>query len=309
LSPASWQPYSSIFGMFVRFCLRRELEFLPASRLTAVMWAQHLSEKGSVKASTAQPYFSAVNTVHHMLGFDRPCVDNALLTSFRKGWERRQVSLQPAPALAGLALPAALAYRFYAALPGAQLQVLRELLFCFLSFLLVLRPASMLSVQWMRVADGMLQYKPLHWQGRVMLADEAPVLQFPVGHLPFVSSALTRLLAGRYGVGSSIWRLRGEALPSTATAESWFTAACRSAGFPHDAGRYTLYSTRRGGASAAATVGVQLHKIEALGGWSQGSAALLRRYLDHGVGACPRATLFFSPLVRAAVSPAPLFNS
>lgn len=310
LSPASWQPYSSMFGMFVRFCVERELEFLPAGRLTMVMWAQHLAEKGTVKAATAGPYFSVVNTVHGMLGFDKPCVDNDMLASFRKGWERQQVSLQPAPAVAGLALPAALAFKLYLALPGAAApQVLRQLLFCFLSFVLVLRPASLLSVQWMRVRDGMLQYKPLHWKGRVMCADAAPVLQFPVRHLPFVSSALEKLLSSRYGVGDSIWRLRGEPAPVTSTAESWFAAACRKAGFPPQAGRYTLYSTRRGGASAAAAVGVQLHKIEALGGWCQGSAALRRSYLDHGVEACPRATHFFSPLVRAAVSPAPLFNS
>jgi hypothetical protein len=125
-----------------------------------------------------------------------------LLRSFRKGWERQQVSLQPAPAVAGLALPATLAFRFYVALPGAAVRVLRQLLFCFLSFVLILRPASMLSVQWMRVHDGMLQYKPLHWKGHVVPADKAPVLQFPVAHLPFVSSALEKLLSSRYGAAS-----------------------------------------------------------------------------------------------------------
>eukprot|EP00882_Tetradesmus_deserticola_P014325 GHRQ01015232.1.p1 GENE.GHRQ01015232.1~~GHRQ01015232.1.p1 ORF type:complete len:174 (+),score=19.33 GHRQ01015232.1:960-1481(+) len=146
-----------------------------------------------------------------MLGFNKPCVDNDMLASFRKGWERQQVSLQPALPVAGLALPADLAFKMY--LPGAAApQVLRQLLFCFLSFVLILRPASLLSVQWMRVRDGMLQYKPLHWKGRIMLADAAPVLQFPVRHLPFVSSALSKLLSSRCGVGDSIWRLRANLL-------------------------------------------------------------------------------------------------
>lgn len=310
LSAASWQPYSSVFGMFVRFCLSRGLSFLPASQLTGVMWAQHLASQGTVKATTAQPYFSAVNTVHSMLGFDRPCADNALLVSFRKGWERQQVTLQPPAPVAGLALPASLAFTFYTALPSAAAPVsLRPLLFSFLCYLLVLRPASLLSVQWMRVVGGMLQYKPLHWKGRRLQPGDAPVLQFPVRTLPFVAPALERLLVACYGVGQSIWRCRGEPVPTTPTAESWFELACQRARFPAVVGRYTLYSTRRGGASAAAAVGVPLHKLEALGGWTQGSSALRSHYLDHGVPACTHAQFLFSSLVGAAVSPHQLFNS
>ena len=84
LSPASWQTYSSSFGAFVRFCLGKQLPFLPASQLTGMLWAQHLADSGTVQASTAQPYFSAINTVHHMLGLPRPCADNPMLTSFAR---------------------------------------------------------------------------------------------------------------------------------------------------------------------------------------------------------------------------------
>lgn len=308
LSPASWQPYSSVFGMFVRFCILRDLQFLPAAPLTGVMWAEFLASKGTVKAASAQPYFSAVNTVHTLLGFDRPCADNAMLVSFRRGWERQQVTLQPPPAVAGLALPPESAYAFYTGLPRARAPaVLRSLLFSLLCYVLVLRPASLLSVAWVRVHDGMLQYKPLHWKGKRLQPADAPVLQFPVRGLPFLSDAVSRLLAV-HNMPGGVWRFRGEPVPATPAAEGWFAAACQFAGFDLSLGRYTLYSTRRGGASAAAAVGVPLHKLEVLGGWQQGSSALRQHYIDHGVHACAHARFFFAALAGAAVSPASLFN-
>ena len=185
LGPSSWQPYSSIFGMFVRFCLGINASFLPATPLTGLRWAQHLAAQGTVKAGTSQPYFSAVNTVHAMLGHPRPCADNPLLASFRKGWARQQVPVEPAPPVAGLALPARMAFAFYTVLPSLTAPAaLRPVLFSLLSYLLILRPASLLSVRWLRVSGGMLQYQPLHWKGKLLPQPVAPVLQFPVEGLP-----------------------------------------------------------------------------------------------------------------------------
>lgn len=35
LSEATWQPYSSMFGQFVRFCIDMDVDFLPATNLLA----------------------------------------------------------------------------------------------------------------------------------------------------------------------------------------------------------------------------------------------------------------------------------
>ncbi|EFJ50361.1 hypothetical protein VOLCADRAFT_88894 [Volvox carteri f. nagariensis] len=81
----TWQSYASHFAAFVRFCVSEDLEFLPASRYTGLLWAQYLAARGSVRARTAQPYFSAVNTVHDLLGLAKPCDgDNVLLSAFRR---------------------------------------------------------------------------------------------------------------------------------------------------------------------------------------------------------------------------------
>jgi hypothetical protein len=269
LSPASWQSYGSTFGASVRFCLGRQPAFLPADQSTGLLWAQHLAASCTVQASTSQPYFSAVNTVHHMLGLPRPCADNPMLTSFRRGWERQQQPIAPLPAVAGLALPPRLAFSLYTALPG--LSALRRVLFCCLCYCLMLRPASLLSVQWLRMSQGFLQYIPLHWNNKRLQPDKAPVLQFPVSRLPFLAAAVARFSA-QSGAARPFWQLLGDSSsPTTVEAEAWFASACDAARFSAADRGYTLYSTRRGGASAAAAVGVPLHKVEAFGGWGVGS--------------------------------------
>lgn len=310
LAPASWQSYSSMFGIFVRFCISSGVSFLPASQLTGLLWAQHLASKGTIKASTSQPYFSVVNTVHQLLGHPKPCADNPALSAFRKGWERQQQPLFTQPAVAGLALPPRLAFALYTALPACRTALaLRPVLFSFLAYILFLRPASLLSVVWMRIVDGILQYKPLHWKGGRLQPADAPVLQFPISSLPFLPTAFARFEQLRGPVGSTFWCLPGESACTTPMAEGWFAAAGVSAGFSAADFGYTLYSTRRGGASAAAAVGVALHSIEARGGWTPGSGALRKRYLDHAVPADAHARMFFAGLVQAAVSPTQFFNS
>ncbi|GLI59582.1 hypothetical protein VaNZ11_001508, partial [Volvox africanus] len=66
---------------------------------------------------------------------------------------------------------------------------------------------------------------------------------------------------------------------------------------------HTLYSLRRGGASAARAAGVPLDIIKAFGGWATGSSALREHYLDLGVRGCPYAFGFFSPLAARRVAP------
>jgi hypothetical protein len=119
LSPASWRSYGSIFARFVRFCVERDLDFLPALPSTGLLWAQFLASGGSVQASTAQPYFSSINTVHELLGFSKPCAvplfvlgvcaDYAPLVSFRKGWLRLQVRVD-SPVSQGFGFPSDLCF-------------------------------------------------------------------------------------------------------------------------------------------------------------------------------------------------------
>ena len=53
LSPNTWASYSSSFSQFVRFCVARDTCFLPATKLTGLLWARELAARGTIKASTA----------------------------------------------------------------------------------------------------------------------------------------------------------------------------------------------------------------------------------------------------------------
>jgi hypothetical protein len=263
---SSWKSYGSHFAAFVRFCVAESLEFLPATQYTGLLWAQFLAAKGTVQARTSQPYFSAINTVHDLLGFAKPCDgDNVWLAAFRKGWSRLQVSLSTPSSLV-LAFSASDAWHLYERLAAVPLQsdVFLPLLFVVLVFCLFLRPDSLLSVIWARVTllDGepVFQYKPLNWRGRIVSAEQAPVLQFPLCGLPLLRAALERQLAH---TPAGLWPARR----STATAERWFDTVLVQCGLAHLRDIHTLYSLRRGGASAARAAGVPLDVVESFGGW------------------------------------------
>ncbi|EFJ53196.1 hypothetical protein VOLCADRAFT_102804 [Volvox carteri f. nagariensis] len=90
---------------------------------------------------------------------------------------------------------------------------------------------------------------------------------------------------------------------TTQGAERWFDRVLAQCGLEGLRSVHTLYSLRRGGASAARAAGVPLDIIEAFGGWAAGSSALRENYLDLGVRGCPRAVAFFGPLAARRVAP------
>ncbi|EFJ42074.1 hypothetical protein VOLCADRAFT_97804 [Volvox carteri f. nagariensis] len=170
----TWQSYASHFAAFVCFCVGEGLEFLLASHYAGLLWGQFLAAKGSIQVRRAQPYFSAIISVHDLLGYPKPCAgDNTLLAAFHRGWECLQHSTVPASALV-LAFSAGDAWHLYeqlAVVPvGSELAL--PLLFVVLSFCLLLRPDSLLSVTWARVAvvqgEQVVQYKPLNWKGHLV---------------------------------------------------------------------------------------------------------------------------------------------
>ncbi|GIM03366.1 hypothetical protein Vretimale_8123, partial [Volvox reticuliferus] len=308
VGPKTWKAYASHFAAFVRFCVSEELEFLPAAPYTGVLWAQHLAAKGTVQARTAQPYFSAVNTVHELLGLPKPCTnDNLMFAAFRRGWERLQVSLLTRPSLV-LAFSAGDLLSLCDTLSGLPLSAVCfvPVLFVVLGFCTFLRPDSLLSVVWAQVCEveglAVFRYKPLNWKGRIVKPESAPVLQFPLCGLPKLRLVLDRHL----GHSNQLWPFR----QSTSGAEQWFRSALVHGGLGHLVDLHTLYSLRRGGASAARAVGVPLEVIESFGGWSAGSVALRQHYLDMGVLGSPAARASFGSLAAGRVAPfaAQFFN-
>jgi hypothetical protein len=146
-----------------------------------------------------------------------------------------------------------------------------------------------------------LWYTPLRYKTSVVPAGQAR--QIDIRRLPQVAAAVARFerLRGVRPAAASWWQLPAETVaPTTPHAEAWFAEACAAVGFP--AGAFTLYSLRRGGASAALAAGAQLPRIEYLGGWAAGSVVLRKTYLDLSFPNDAGAGLFFGWLALGQVA-------
>ena len=91
----------------------------------------------------------------------------------------------------------------------------------------------------------------------------------------------------------------------TSQGAAWFTAVLAEFS-PSLLGQLTLYSCRRGGASAARAAGVPMELIELMGGWARGSKALRDSYLDMSVTADAAAMFFFRGMTPG-IDACPLF--
>ena len=267
LSENTWSTYSSAFGQFVRFCDSAQLPYQPAPETVGLLWALHLAKRGTVQADTSGVYFSAVNTIHELLGHPKPCT-GLLFDSFKRGWVKSQLLLDGGleDSAKVLACPARLAMTWYGALEGIgeDSPWLAPLIYCCLSFRLFLRPATILSivdVEVFKVGDTWkLRFTPESYKTRATTVGRLPVMDLDLTPYPLLLNALQLHLRGVDG--RNLW---GPAASTTANAASWFTAVL--AEFTLEGmGQLTLYSCRRGGTSAAKAVGVPLETIELMGG-------------------------------------------
>lgn len=299
LAPGTWATYAVAFTRFVRFCAPRQLSPLPATTATVLLYADFLAKEGHIQAATAQPYFSAINTLHELTALPRPAVGQ-LLASFRAGWQRRQTLLIPLPsAWQTRAMPAGVAACVLRRLPQLHEVVpLRASLFFVLAFVTMLRPDSLLSCLALAVSGSTLTYTPLRYKTTVPTPGLAS--QVDISRLPELIGAILRFvrLRGALGPAQSWFQLPREPAPSTPTAAAWFDMA-RSGALILNV--YTMYSLRRGGASSALAAGAARDKIEFLGGWGPGSSALRRHYLDLSFPNDRWAQLFFGWLASGAL--------
>lgn len=75
LSDATYRNYRGKVKGFLAFCDLKSLTPLPASASTALRYVNYLRKKGTVKATSFQPYFSAINSMHLDLRCPAPLTD------------------------------------------------------------------------------------------------------------------------------------------------------------------------------------------------------------------------------------------
>ena len=313
LAPATWASYVSCFKKFVRFCAGRGFSPLPAAQPAVLEYALFLAQEGTVRVDGVQVYFSAINTVHELVGLPKPA-RGPELARFRAGWARAFVDLEPLDVLASSGkvpcIPARIVKRLYEQLdllPTAS-QAREDALYVVLAFRLFLRPSTLVSVWWSEVSwlsdRWVLRVLAQDWKdvsGRIGRSTRMPVVDLT--DLPCLREALRAAVRARGGT-------RLFSFESVAAAGRAFSRAVQSVD-ADAAVVLTQYSCRRGGASSARAVGVPLDVIEGVGGWAANSSAMRQHYLDRSVPGCPDALFFFRALLPgggAAQFGAPLFH-
>jgi hypothetical protein len=313
LEPSTWSQYISCFKKFVRFCAVEHCLFLPASQGTVLKYVLFLADEGVVNAGSCGTYFAAVNKFHDLSGFEKPAV-GVLFEALKKGWSRMQVAVEPLAFLQAESkipcVPATVVLRMYDLLPSVPVgsDEFRALVYVVVAFRVFLRPATLLAITWSQVleVDGRaaLRFASDRWKtGRAKGLSDVRMPSVDLTDLPHLRAALD------WAVGDS-GGTQFFGFTSVETGNRMFQRALELVR-PDLLGKFSQYSCRRGGASAAYAVGVPIDVIESVGFWARNSTALRDHYIDRSTGASEAASFFFKSLLPGSVAPAfgaPLFH-
>jgi hypothetical protein len=297
--------YGGHVASFVAWCLAQadQPSYLPATSGTVLQWLQAEVCRGNkVRASSLQPYLSAINRVHEDLDLPKPAL-GAMVSGWRRGLahlqgadgrEAQRVYL-PAHVVAH-ALDWALALDLSTAAPE-QIAVFRAAVAVVLTFSFFARGATgaALQVQHVRRSVAGLTVTLEHEKGRAR-ARYARVITLPPGAVPGLEQVLDKWegFRGDAPPRRCYYALPGErnAFPSTQV-DGWLREVLGHFGFAPPAGElWSGHSLRKGAASGASAAGVVLDRICWCGGWSILSKAVYD-YIDPTCPTSDAARRFF----------------
>lgn len=271
-----------------------------------------IADKGTVAASSLQPYLSAINSMHSDFGFDKPALGH-LIALVRRGLSRTQARAVtrdtriPLPAdIVEEVLddtlqlirsePPALAPRPWAALLRRR--------FCFLlSFLFMGRQDTSTSLAsmdigiddhfvWLRLAEKQRRHLP---ERRIVrISRHPPPGPHGPSRVPCIAAVAQAYIAAKdaLGRGPTPWffQLPGEPQPVTHSMSTWVAETLADVGAAAPPGfAYLGHSLRSGASSAAEAIKVPRARGDWLGGWAPGSNTRERHYIDPTVGPSPSA--------------------
>ena len=296
--------YADKWAKFVHFCttVQREAGFrslcpLPAKPATVVCYIAWLSEQG-IKEKSLNPYKSAINQTHSDMGLRKPA-EGDQLRLLRKGYAELEghgvdpVARVPVPA-------AAIDEVLDLGLRTDEMPVLRACAAVVLAFAFFHRGDTGHKL--------LARHISVHAHG-ISISPRAKTLPLNVAY------PLTRFESARFDPESRVWRLlkkwqdyaktyqkpdssfwalpreTAKRFPATII-DTWLKSCLLAVGRkPQPGEKYSGHSLRKGGASAANAVGVQLPAIMAFGVWKSLAAAQL--YISPLVTADLAAFRFF----------------
>ncbi|KAK3248602.1 hypothetical protein CYMTET_41943 [Cymbomonas tetramitiformis] len=292
---------------FQKFCEGEGREWLPASEETVCLYIAAVLERGSIQATSMQPYLSAINNYHEDMGYPGPAKGRWVSRAVKAMARLQVAAAQEAGETVSERtwLPAKHVRTVHEAaltlVPDdeEQLRLLRAYTFVLLSFLSFGRPDTCSSLQQENVMtdnDGVtiiltrekgrnhvLKKRRLSipWWGVELLWE---LLELWVRCRDEAWQRAEPGWTPPTGVPGSYWRLPGERVNSagsgTDLANEWIALALRTVGcVPPEGGRFSAHSTRNVATTCVRAGGVAMEKMCFLRGWSQLSSAV-QAYID-----------------------------
>ena len=324
LAPSTISTYAARWAQFSNFCASRGLRSLPASAETVALFVTALYASGTVKPDSVGPYISAINTAHRDVLAAEPG-GSTLVKQARAGWRRLVCGDPGVQRDRRLPLPANVAMRVLREgltlaqqnlPPLLKAQLLRPLVFVPLVFATLRRASSAVPLARDDVAINAAEaiVRPRVIKGGQLKATLPSPKRLPKQHCRDLyllllawrvaqnnAFAAARVTEPPRADAGSQWALPGDSrADASALATAWLQEACARLGVKAPlGGKFTSHSLRKGGASAAYAVGVNLRNLCDLGDWAPGSPVPMRHYIDLSVIACDAARAFFGFRVRA----------
>jgi len=314
LLAAAWAPstaatYGSTIRRYFDFCTEQRLAPLAATPAHMARYVAWLGQLGTIKASSLQPYLSAVNGFFKDHGLEAVALGD-LVAKVRKGLAASQVAiddttvrvhlpayiiekaLRMAQALR-LQLTAATSRELLQASPAReQVRLLRACTTVVLLYLFFSRGGAGIGCLTEDLvaseADGLRLYHRTRKGQREVSAERKLLCHLP----PTVHSEVVQMLlffdAIRHTLSDGKYPTARWAISTSERHDRWtantltgwlseVTMALQER--PPEGYRWTSHSLRKGAATAAYSIGVTLQKIKHFGGWSTESSVVLD-YID-----------------------------
>jgi len=308
--------YNSAIKPYFQFCEEQGLPPLAATTATMARYIAWIGERGTIKATSLQPYLSAVNGFFKDHGAE-PVAQGELVAKVRRGLAASQVSLQPSRTR--LYLPARilvsslrLAKDLRTQLTDTWTQAQAELILLFRACLATVLLATFFCRGGAGVecrsgdllctpTGGILLYHGTRKGQRGTSTERKLLCELPASAHPdmakllqYFDAARTRFSAGK--IPDRRWAISVREPTTNWTADTltaWLQRVlCAVHEQPPDGFAWTSHSLRKGAATAAYSIGTPMQKIKFFGGWARESDVVLD-YIDPTVLPCPGAWQLF----------------
>ena len=335
-APRTYKTYASAFNQFKKFAADIGIDPFRATTGDVVDYVAWLGRRGTVAATSLQPYLSAINRVYEDCGLNPPGTGPAKgdsIAAVRGGLKAAQKAPRSAPRRGPLPAASALRIARFAcdlseswgeqALGTAELtdadattlRSLRDALAVFVAFATGSRPSSIVYLDLVigissSDAHGLVINRDYvkgstddrdDAKGKVSLTFPLTGIYARVRRALDVFSSLARRARSRAASSRLPYFFELDDVDTASTALStWLANVLRVCDIQPPAGVvYQPGSLRSGMASACTAIGIPRPRIEFLGGWVPGSSALTTHYIDPTMIADASAYAVFGHLVPA----------